>query len=184
MYQPNFCAECGAPVERKRRRLWSSRRFCPACAKRFRKVRLVWPVVVGVALAGGGFLVGRRGRPAPPPLIIERNQASLATIADSPVLPVKSSVKSALSAEKGTTDQAVKPPQYGPEGTPTERPTDPNEIISICGARTKKGTPCTRRVRGMGRCWQHIGLPAMLPPSKLIVQGKLPEGNAQPASVR
>jgi hypothetical protein len=60
-------------------------------------------------------------------------------------------------------------PTYGPDGSPTERPTDPNEIISICGARTKKGTPCQRRVRGTGRCWQHRGMNAMLPASKLIV---------------
>ncbi|HEU0253699.1 MAG TPA: hypothetical protein VFR12_11755 [Pyrinomonadaceae bacterium] len=31
----------------------------------------------------------------------------------------------------------------------------------ICGARTKKGTPCSRRVRGPVRCWQHKGAPAM-----------------------
>ena len=62
-------------------------------------------------------------------------------------------------------------PAYGLDGTAEERPTDPNEIISICGARTKKGTPCQRRVRGTGRCWQHLGKPAMLPPEKLIIQG-------------
>jgi hypothetical protein len=26
-------------------------------------------------------------------------------------------------------------------------------------------------VRGTGRCWQHRGMPAMLPPSKLVIQG-------------
>src|ERR1043166_8751637 len=35
--------------------------------------------------------------------------------------------------------------------------------VYICGARTKKGTPCSRRVHGPVRCWQHKGLPAMLP---------------------
>jgi hypothetical protein len=43
-------------------------------------------------------------------------------------------------------------------------------LVAICGARTKKGTPCQRRVRGgVGRCWQHRGKPAILPPSKLVV---------------
>lgn len=28
---------------------------------------------------------------------------------------------------------------------------------SMCGARTKKGTSCQRRVSGGGRCWQHGG---------------------------
>jgi hypothetical protein len=44
------------------------------------------------------------------------------------------------------------------------------EAVSICGARTKKGAPCSRRVRGTGRCFQHLGQPAMLPPERLIVQ--------------
>ncbi|HEY9281988.1 MAG TPA: hypothetical protein VIP46_00905, partial [Pyrinomonadaceae bacterium] len=60
--------------------------------------------------------------------------------------------------------------RHGPDGTALERPTDPSEVVSVCGARTKKGTPCSRRVRGTGRCWQHRGKPAMLPASKLIVR--------------
>ncbi len=40
----------------------------------------------------------------------------------------------------------------------------------ICGARTKKGTPCSRRVHGPVRCWQHKGLPAILPTEKLRVR--------------
>jgi hypothetical protein len=29
----------------------------------------------------------------------------------------------------------------------------------FCGAVTKKGTPCSRRVKAPGRCWQHAGQP-------------------------
>ena len=39
-----------------------------------------------------------------------------------------------------------------------------------CGARTKKGTPCSRRVHGPVRCWQHKGQKAMLPLEKLIIK--------------
>ena len=39
-----------------------------------------------------------------------------------------------------------------------------------CGARTKKGTPCSRRVHGPVRCWQHKGAKAMLPPERLLVK--------------
>ncbi len=45
------------------------------------------------------------------------------------------------------------------------------ETVYICGARTKKGTPCSRRVRDANRCWQHRGKPAMLPAAKLILTG-------------
>jgi len=46
------------------------------------------------------------------------------------------------------------------------------EETYICGARTKKGTPCSRRVRGPVRCWQHKGAKAMLPVEKLVVKEK------------
>ena len=45
----------------------------------------------------------------------------------------------------------------------------PSEHVYTCGARTKKGKPCSRRVHGPVRCWQHKGLPAMLPPEKLVI---------------
>ena len=44
------------------------------------------------------------------------------------------------------------------------------EEVYICGARTKKGRPCSRRVHGAVRCWQHKGEKAMLPQEKLIVK--------------
>jgi hypothetical protein len=31
------------------------------------------------------------------------------------------------------------------------------EDVYICGRETKKGTPCSRRVHGPVRCWQHKG---------------------------
>ena len=43
------------------------------------------------------------------------------------------------------------------------------EQVYTCGARTKKGKPCSRRVHGAVRCWQHKGAPAMLPVEKLII---------------
>ena len=50
------------------------------------------------------------------------------------------------------------------------QPVVTSEETYICGARTKKGTPCSRRVRGPVRCWQHKGAKAMLPPEKLVVK--------------
>ncbi|HET8781874.1 MAG TPA: hypothetical protein VFM63_05630, partial [Pyrinomonadaceae bacterium] len=51
----------------------------------------------------------------------------------------------------------------------TNSPT-PTEHTYTCGARTKKGKPCSRRVHGPIRCWQHKGMPAMLPLEKLIIK--------------
>ncbi|HET9711088.1 MAG TPA: hypothetical protein VFP64_04375 [Pyrinomonadaceae bacterium] len=44
------------------------------------------------------------------------------------------------------------------------------EQTYTCGARTKKGTPCSRRVHGPVRCWQHKGAPAMLAQEKLVIK--------------
>jgi hypothetical protein len=49
-------------------------------------------------------------------------------------------------------------------------PATATEEIYTCGARTKKGTPCSRRVHGAVRCWQHKGMPAMLAQEKLRIK--------------
>ncbi|HEX7296806.1 MAG TPA: hypothetical protein VF251_13690 [Pyrinomonadaceae bacterium] len=45
------------------------------------------------------------------------------------------------------------------------------EEVYICGARTKKGKPCSRRVHGPVRCWQHKGEKPMMPQEKLRIKG-------------
>ena len=55
-------------------------------------------------------------------------------------------------------------------GPPQTVETTTAEDVYICGARTKKGTPCSRRVHGMVRCWQHKGKQAVLPAEKLRIR--------------
>lgn len=165
MYKPNFCAECGERVARTRWRPWTSRRFCPGCEGRFRRARILAPLVIAAALFSIGLVMGRAMRQPSPPLAVERGELPKA-----PAVMAKTAGAD-TETEAGTDSSAPKTePKYGPNGTATERPTDPEETVSICGARTQKGTPCQRRVRGTGRCWQHRGMPAMLPPAKLIIQ--------------
>jgi len=46
-----------------------------------------------------------------------------------------------------------------------------DDAVYICGARTKKGTPCHRRVHAAGeRCFQHKGMAEILPPEKLAIK--------------
>jgi len=121
-------------------------------------------LVLTCALFGPGFLLGRLLRPPPPPLVLERGGAQLA--------PLTTPTDAARREGEAPAGAFARPePAYGPDGTAGERPTDPAEVVYVCGARTKKGTPCQRRVRGPGRCWQHRGMPAILPPSKLVVPG-------------
>jgi len=60
--------------------------------------------------------------------------------------------------------------QSSPTTTPVTQAPSTTEQVYICGARTKKGKPCSRRVHGPVRCWQHKGLPAMLPAEKLLIK--------------
>ncbi|HEV7902555.1 MAG TPA: hypothetical protein VGO96_01840 [Pyrinomonadaceae bacterium] len=171
MYRPNFCAECGEAITRLRWRVWTSRRFCEACEKRFRTGRVMWPVVACVALVASGFIGGRAMRPATPPLVIERGATnSPALLSQTPKTAGKQPSASVNAANGNAANGNAGAPVYGADGTDGERPTEAGEIVSICGARTKRGTPCSRRVRGTGRCWQHRGRAAMLPAAKLLVR--------------
>ena len=71
----------------------------------------------------------------------------------------------ALIIERPTTPTAQTSP-----GASAPQPSPVLEQIYTCGARTKKGTPCSRRVHGPIRCWQHKGAKAMLPQEKLVVK--------------
>jgi len=158
MYKPNFCAECGSKVLRLRWYFWTSRRFCGKCARRFRKVRFAPPLFAMLGLLGAGYVAGLVRRPDPPPLIIERKSDSPLTdtaAASSPLLHASSESKTNSNS-------------------PTNSPASVPEVVYLCGARTKKGTPCSRRVHGPVRCWQHKGMPAMLPQEKLTVTDLAP----------
>ncbi|HEV7844148.1 MAG TPA: hypothetical protein VGO69_10670 [Pyrinomonadaceae bacterium] len=141
---------------RARWHFWTSRRFCSQCAPRFRTAWGWLPALLGLALFGLGVGTGRAVRPAPPPLLVEHRQ------------PPASPSQTALVQTPPANLKTGRPPaSVGNEttvaGTQAQTLVDANETVSICGALTKKGTPCQRRVRGTGRCWQHKGQPAMLP---------------------
>ena len=135
IYRPNFCSECGAKIIRLRWYLWTSRKYCDKCVRRFRKEQWIQPFGVALIVLVAGILIGRATRKDPPPIIINRTIATNETTAAS-----------------------------APDTAAT------SDEVYVCGARTKKGTPCSRRVHGPTRCWQHKGLPAMLPNEKLIVK--------------
>lgn len=178
-YRPNFCSECGIEIARARWRVWTSRRFCQVCARRFRKRTIFAASGITSALIITGFAAGHftNNTPEAPPLVLNTRSTNDPTLA---ALRVGSDDKDVLkdaaapdqttrdALNDGATTGARNVNASASSGDPN-RMTDPEEVVSMCGARTKKGTPCSRRVRGYGRCWQHRGLPAMLPAAKLII---------------
>ena len=150
-YRPNFCCECGHKIVRLRWFVWTSRKFCDKCFRRFAKSHWLRPTGALCALLVFGVLLGRGYRRAPPPLIIERPAP-----AQSAPTPNSSATPGGSTAARQSTTGAA--------------PTITTDDVYICGARTKKGTPCSRRVHGPVRCWQHKGASAMLPQEKLRIK--------------
>jgi len=161
MYRPKFCCECGERVLREKWRVWTSRKYCDTCAKHFQKKQLVAPVLAGAVLLSVGMFAGRSMQ-TEQPAIIERG--TLAPLTSAPKPQNKNNRTQANSNTTGT--QA----QNNINTVPTQTPIVPEEPAYYCGARTQKGTPCMRRVRGPIRCWQHEDKPPMLAQEKLLIR--------------
>lgn len=158
MQRPKFCVECGERLAQKGWRVRLGRRYCDPCARRLGTVAAFGPFFLVAVIALAAFAFGRFIRPAPPPLIIQR--AANSPLSDSPV-------------EFGRTSRVNPARENNANQSPAAAVTD--EEGYICGARTQKGTPCRRRVHVPGeRCFQHKGLPAMLPLEKLVIKPAAP----------
>lgn len=154
MYRPNFCVECGERLTRRGWRALFRSRFCSDCNHRLGGSVYAKMLVTVCLLVASGFAMGRYLRPQAPPLIIQRAANSL--LSDAPL-----NLKDSKRASGDTTKQSVE----------SLNPIASDDKAYICGARTKKGTPCHRRVHAAGeRCFQHKGMPSLLPLSKLVVR--------------
>lgn len=151
MSRSNFCANCGARLSRKGWRNWLAGARCDDCASRLGRTITKPLTIVGV-IAIAAFACGRYLRPAPPPLIIHR--AANSPLSDLPVnFDAHTNGITRIANANNTQASLIDDPVY------------------ICGARTKKGTPCRRRVHEAGeRCYQHKGMPAMVPLDKLTIK--------------
>ena len=169
-YTPNFCCQCGDKIERVNWNL-KSRRFCELCETDFG----IYDWLPRLALVFGCFLAifgfgSYWMRPAKN-LNTVQNQylSSSLNINKETIKPINTSNKT-LPPEPENSQKPSAPRQIPTtkEKTTLSLPNQPVETVYFCGAQTKKGTPCSRRVRGGGRCFQHIGQPAMLPAEKLV----------------
>jgi hypothetical protein len=160
-YRPNFCCECGNKIVRLRWFVWTSRRFCDQCFRTFARTQWLRPAVMLMALMLLGVVIGRGCRRAQPPLIIERTASttSSASSASGPNTADPNATSAGAQSNTGASQT----------NSSTTQPVAPDQLYT-CGARTKKGTPCSRRVHGPVRCWQHKGAKAMLPQEKLLVK--------------
>ena len=159
LYRPNFCCHCGEKIVRSRWTPLTSRRFCEFCAVEQQQHDLlpragaVIAILVGMigvtAYLGSGKAASSAGpthsTASTKPVQDPANPASVA----GPGNP-KTEIRSASNTIPAVSD-TPKTLQRGSE------PNSSTEAVYYCGAMTKKGTSCTRRVKTPGRCWQHRG---------------------------
>ena len=156
LYRPNYCCHCGEKIDRAKWTPLTSRRFCDFCEIEQKQHDLLPRAAMVVALLVGAagltsYLAGSADTR-------ETKAGGMKTLAANDVRPTnRDSARSSPSPEAAVpnTDKATANSEQRrlPQNSSTE-------AVHFCGAPTKKGTPCTRRVKTKGRCWQHASDPA------------------------
>ena len=136
MAAARFCSECGERLKVKRPRTLLLRSFCPHCSTRFRRIRLIF-VVVPISCALIGFAAGHYTSAREPFYFIGT--------------PVDLTANRVAPSADNNGDQSSR----GNPTVPRPEPMSASSEDTICGARTKSGKPCKRKVKGGGYCWQH-----------------------------
>lgn len=177
-YKPRYCCECGEKIERTSWRFLFSQRFCELCETRFGLVDVIPTFVLIFGLILSVIGLGNILRQPEKQLIVSSNPISAdaqnfkktATVQSNAVENINK--PTAQPKENNSSEPLKQMPAAFTEkesGAQIKSQAAPApEVVYFCGAQTKKGAPCTRRVKKSGRCWQHAGQPAMLPPEKLI----------------
>lgn len=172
LFKPNFCCGCGEKIQRAEWGILTSRRFCDVCAienqghEWLPRVIVLFAVLIGL-FGFGSFL--RNGGPSSPAALKQADHSRTAPVSDTALKPPRQ--------EQSTESRAVGPAEItgvdqqasassNPLGPTKEQPRlesiASDEPVYFCGAMTKKGKPCSRRVKTKGRCWQHVGQPSAL----------------------
>ena len=123
-----FCSDCGEQLKARRATLLPARSYCANCAPRFRSARLLL-IASLAACAAGGYAIGRYTTPRQPFYLIGTPIGLNANRAR------LNSNQNAAGREHQTMNS--------------------NRVERMCGAPTKSGRPCKRKVSGGGYCWQH-----------------------------
>ena len=139
-YQANFCAECGNAM--KPRFSLGPRYFCGECEALMGR-RNYFKSVAGLLLCAtlAVFALNRTLQPSP------NGQSQNGQSPN-----IQSNAGASTSAVSARDTVTARNPEPKPEAV--ER--------VMCGARTKKGTPCRRLVPPGQRCAQHRGMASLL----------------------
>ncbi|HEV8592479.1 MAG TPA: hypothetical protein VGQ55_10280 [Pyrinomonadaceae bacterium] len=172
LYKPNFCCNCGEKIERKDWTVFTSRRFCGVCETDFKGVdylpRVIGMMAVIVLILGVASLFQRDRKVLQTAGVGTAESRRLVSTGRTENDGAKQSSQAANSANQPQTSSqqevTANPQPAVPSANSLQRPAvqkTSTEAVYYCGALTKKGTPCTRRVKTRGaRCFQHQGQPS------------------------
>ena len=186
LYKPKYCCQCGEDIERVAWKLWSSRRFCQLCETEVGHHDWIPRMALGVGIFLSVFGLGSYLQTPDKSFDKTPRQIVSQSNLDKNIARKKSDTQvnkneQTLDENLDTTSNVVSPTKQNDvvaeknkirerQTTHLEKPqNNESEPVYFCGAETKKGTPCSRRVKGGGRCWQHKGREAMLPEKELLV---------------
>jgi hypothetical protein len=186
-YTPKHCNECGEKIERSKWAWLSIRRFCETCESELKIHDWFFRGIIGIALVFTALGIGSFLKKSEAPLNISttsgladasnknQNARNLQVLANTSVhataqkQPTNNVVLSNTLVTIADLNQQKSAPVVKQQASVAVPQNSASETVYFCGAQTKKGTPCSRRMKGKAvRCWQHEGQPAMLPPEKLI----------------
>jgi len=157
-YTPNFCCNCGERIERLNWPLWSGKRFCQLCETDFWIFDAAPKLAVAVVALLGllGFATFLRTPVESPNRVATQSFLQQTSAAAVPA----ASAQPSLSRSGSATDVNSTAPSHPPDKTSVAHQNrEPSSGTFHCAAMTRKGTPCSRRVKAAGnRCWQHKGM--------------------------
>ena len=173
-YKPKYCCNCGEKIERHNPSFTDSGRFCDVCKHDFVVPRSLPKIFVALMAVFGIFGIGSYWRSGEKPLNVSTRQfaTNTSSAGKNPVNNASQVSSNSNAPPTSPTNQVPTNARSSPNSTAKPPPTvltsnTTEETVYFCGAPTKKGTPCSRRVRGGGRCWQHQGQTPLPAPEKL-----------------
>jgi len=164
LYKPSFCCHCGEKIERTDWGILTSRRFCNVCKeenKGHEVLRLgvaFAALLLPLSVISGHFSSGEKEIPSPQKSSLTQPVKKSASADIMQQVPATSLERQTTAVKDSGRQIPMQEPLAGEIGKqPAGQKTTSDEPIFYCGAVTKKGTACTRKVKVKGRCWQHAG---------------------------
>jgi len=148
MEPARFCSTCKGQINRSRKPAWPAAHLCSVCAKRKAAILLIYVVVLATLATIALVLHRHLRRPGDVAFIgtpiSSGKSAGLSVVAAPPTNPRP------MTSNPG--NAGVSPATLAYHQVLVKAPGTP---YGVCGAPTKLGKPCQRKVKGNGFCWQH-----------------------------